>query len=158
MGKVWHGLATGLTGYEAELSLAGVPSGEALLRILVHDGFHTTVSEPVRVDVPARPPEAAILTPADGSMLMAGGPMRLWAAATDSAGTPLVEDACLWVLDGREVGRSSDLWIVAPSAGEHSVTLIVRAQGGEVRRTARFGTIGTETGGSSSGDQRGRQS
>src|SRR2546430_9636619 len=40
-GRVWHGFTTGLTGREAEVSLAGVPAGQVLLRLLVHDGFRS---------------------------------------------------------------------------------------------------------------------
>jgi hypothetical protein len=140
-GKVWHGLATGLTGGEGEVSLTGVPAGEVLLRVLVHDGFHTAVSEPVRIQAPRRPPEAAILSPAEGQLLMAGSAMRLWGAATDSAGAPLPAEACLWLVDGRDAGRGLDLWMQAPPPGEHRVTLIVRNDGDEVRRMASFTTL-----------------
>ncbi len=140
-GKVWHGLATGLAGAEAEVSLAGLPAGEALLRVLLHDGFHTAYSEPVRIEVPRRPPETAILAPADGAVLVAGAPMRVWGAATDSAGTPLPDESCLWLLDGKEVGRGTDAWVTAPAAGEHRATLIVRAEGEETRVSSSFTTI-----------------
>jgi hypothetical protein len=145
-GRVWHGLAAGLTGRELEVSTAGLPAGPVLLRVLVHDGFHTAVSDPVAVELPPRPPEGAILTPEDGATLPAGGAMRLWAAATDSAGAPLPEESCLWLLDAAEVGRGTDVWVQAPPPGEHRATLIVRAEGEEARHTARFTTIGAREG------------
>jgi hypothetical protein len=140
-GEVWHGLAADLTGHEANVSLAGLPAGDVLLRVLVHDGFHTAVSESVQIEVPRQPPAVAILSPSDGGAVMAQHPMRLWAAATDNAGTPLIEDALLWLIDGREVGRGADVWITAPAAGEHRATLLVRGEGDEVRQSARFTSI-----------------
>jgi hypothetical protein len=141
-GKVWHGLATDLTGSEAHISLAGLPAGDVLLRVLVHDGFHTAVSEPVQIEVPRQPPAVAILSPSDGQAVMAGHPMRLWAAVTDSAGTPLLEDVLLWLIDAQEVGRGADVWITAPTAGEHRATLLVRGEEEEeLRVSTRFTSI-----------------
>jgi hypothetical protein len=141
-GKVWHGLATHLMGREAEVSIAGLPSGRALIRVLLHDGFYTVTSEPVEIDVPERGPEIAILTPRSGRSYLAGSTMRLWASVTDSAGSHLPDEVGLWLVDGREVGRGTDLWIIAPAPGEHRASLIVRFDGSETRAETRFTTIG----------------
>jgi hypothetical protein len=140
----WHGLAVGITGMTADVSLAGAPSGQVLLRVLVHDGFFTAVSEPVAVDAGRAPPSAAILSPTDGQRVLAGGPLRLWAALTDSSGMPLSDDAAEWLVDGKPAGRGRDVWITTPPAGEHRVTLIVRAAGDETQVTAHFITLGTD--------------
>ncbi len=141
-GKVWHGLATGLTERRASVNLAPVPSGDALLRVLLHDGFHTVVSDPVPVTVPRRPPAIAIYTPEEGQVLYSGSPMRLWGTVTDSSGATGAGETCRWLLDGREVGRETDLWLSAPTPGEHEATLIATADGLEGRTTATFTTIG----------------
>jgi hypothetical protein len=75
---------------------------------------------------------------------MAGGPMRLWAAATDMAGAPLEGDACTWLVDRREAGHGIDLWVIAPPPGDHEAILIVRSPAGEVRLSTRFVTIGID--------------
>jgi hypothetical protein len=138
-GTSWRALATGLTGGEATLDLAGVSSGPVLIRLLVHDGFSTAVSEPTRVEVPERPPEVAILHPEDGALITAGGILRAWASVTDADGTPPSEPvACRWLLDGREVATETDAWLEAPAPGDHRLTLIVRGKGGEVERSVTF--------------------
>jgi hypothetical protein len=143
-GRVWHGLATDLGSDKADVSLAPVPGGPALLRLLLHDGFTTAVSEPIPIEVPRRPPAVAILTPECGQTLYAGSPMRLWGSVTDATGAPLGEESsrCRWLLDGQEVGHATDLWLSAPAPGEHRATLIGIASGEEARDTVHFTTIG----------------
>jgi hypothetical protein len=143
-GRSWRGLATGLTGNEARLELSGVADGEILVRVLVHDGFFTSVSEPARVTVAPRAPEVAILHPRDDQTLYAGRTLHLWAAATDAAGEPLPDEACRWSLDSREVGRGKEVWTEAPPAGEHDAVLTVRWSGGEVVRRVLFSTLGDQ--------------
>jgi hypothetical protein len=145
-GETWHGLATGLSGRTAQIGLAGLPEGEIFVRVLVHDGFHTAASEPARVEVPARAPEAAILHPAEGQTLYAGRTLHLWAAATDAAGEPLPDWSCRWMLDDREVARGKEAWLETPPAGEHRVTLVAESSGGQVIRSVRFSTVGSAPG------------
>jgi hypothetical protein len=138
-GKSWRALATGLTGGEATLDLGGVSSGPVLIRLLVHDGFSTAVSEPTGVEVPERPPEVAILHPEDGALITAGGVLRAWASVTEPDGTPPSElVACRWLLDGREVATETDAWLEAPEPGDHRLTLIIGGKGGEVERSVKF--------------------
>jgi hypothetical protein len=93
-GESWQVLVGNLTGDAATVGLAGLPDGEILVRVLVLDGFFTSTSEPVRVEIPARPPEAAILHPAEGQWLYSNRTLHLWAEATDPAGEPLPD----WVV------------------------------------------------------------
>jgi hypothetical protein len=137
-GATWRGLATGLLGHEADLDLAGLPARRVRIRVLVHDGFSTAASDGVPVEIPEQPPEVAILHPEDDAVLMAGGTTRVWASVTDSAGTPLGDAWCRWLLDGREVAQGTDDWIDAPAPGTHRLTLLVRAAGAEVERTVDF--------------------
>jgi hypothetical protein len=141
-GESWQGLASNLTGHEATVGLAGLPDGEILVRVLVHDGFFTSTSEPVRVEVPARAPETAILHPAEGQRLYAGRTLHLWAEAADPAGEPLPDWTCRWVLDDREVARGKQAWLATPAAGEHRATLVVQASGRELVHSVRFVTLG----------------
>ena len=141
-GESWNGLISGITGEAATVGLAGLPDGEILVRGLVHDGFFTSTSEPVRVEVPARAPEVAILHPAEGQRLYAGQTLHLWAEATDPAGEPLPDWSCRWMLDDREVARGKQAWLTTPAAGEHRATLVVQASGREVVQSVRFITVG----------------
>jgi hypothetical protein len=71
---VWEETVTGLP-------TAGFPPGSLIVRVLLHDGFDTVVSEPASVSVGELPPEVAILSPRDGEMVVRGGSVRLWGAA-----------------------------------------------------------------------------
>jgi hypothetical protein len=51
------------------------------VRLLLHDGFDTVVSEPPSVIIGELPPEVAILSPRDGEMVVRDGSVRLWGAA-----------------------------------------------------------------------------
>jgi hypothetical protein len=131
----------GLRGGEAALDLSAVPSGKAIVQLLAHDGFSTAVSESVAIEIPARPPSVAILHPQDGRTLQAGGTLRLWGAATSGAGEPVNPERTRWLIDGQEVARGLDAWVVAPPEGDHECTLVVE-DGEPVTRTSRFRTVG----------------
>lgn len=137
-GTTWNGLATGLRGGHARLGLAGVPDGEVLIRVLVHDGFSTAASEPVAVSVPRRPPEVAILHPADGAILLAEGTFQLSAWVADPAGRPVDAPQCRWLLDGQEVGEGLEVWTDSPGPGRHSLTLLAGVGDHEVERSVSF--------------------
>ena len=134
-GEHWRGLIVGLSGSEPSLPVEGLPAGPVQLRVLVHDGFSTAVSDPVEIEVPERGPVAAILHPRDGQTLLAGRPMQLWAAATDQADEPL---------DDERVGSGAEVWVTAPPPGEHEVVLTVVGPGEDARVTVRFTTVGNE--------------
>ena len=110
------------------------------MRVLAHDGFWTAVSEPVRVSVPERAPDVAILHPQGPEHLEAGGPLRLWGAASAPGRGGPVEVRATWQLDGRPVAEGLDAWVTAPEPGEHHVRLVVSGPGGEAEREATFTT------------------
>jgi hypothetical protein len=143
-GKSWHGLTTGLAGGNATLGISGLPQGDILVRVLVHDGFFTAVSDSFRVTVPVQAPEVAILHPREGQTLYAGRTLQLWGAATSSAGKPLPSESNRWLLDDREVARGNEAWLETPAEGEHKATFIVRWEKGEIVRSVRFRTISGE--------------
>jgi len=126
-GKTWHGLATGLGRDGVRQASPGLPTGSVQVRLLASDGFHTTVSKPVSVRVPDRPPVASILTPSEGQVLVAGQSMRLWAMVTDPTGKALEVERALWKVDGKEAGVGLDVFVPAPPEGEHRLTLAVKA-------------------------------
>ncbi len=141
-GEHWRGLAVGLVESGASLPIEGLPAGKVLLRVLVHDGFSTATSDPVEVDIPARPPIASIMHPREGQTLLAGQPMQLWAAVADQAGHPLGDEVCKWILDGDDVGEGKEVWLEAPRPGEHEVTLVAIGPGEDARVSVRFTTVG----------------
>ncbi len=139
-GEHWHGLAVGLEKDEAVLPLSGMPAGMVGIRLLAHDGFFTTQSDVLRVELPERAPEVAILHPREGQNLRARYAVQVAGNATDSAGYPLPSDRLMWLLDGREIGRGREIWLDAPRAGRHQLTLEVDWQQGRARASVTFTT------------------
>ena len=141
-GETWQALATGLTGHEAKLPLRGLPPGEVWVRVLLHDGFFTTVSDPARIAVRDQGPEIAVLHPREGERLAAEGTLHLWASAAQLSDEDRVDgDVFRWFLDDREVGRGRELWIEAPPAGEHEAVLVARGGERPVEQRVRFITL-----------------
>jgi hypothetical protein len=131
-GRTWQTLALGLREDRAVVPIAALTSGVVLVQVLVSDGFHTVVAEPVGVDVPGRRPQVAILSPARGATVRADAFVRLWGIATASDGRTLADRALEWELDGEAVGAGREVWAPLPGwEGEHLCRL--RASDGDLR-------------------------
>jgi len=143
-GGEWHALATGLRGNRGEVSASLLPPGACTLRLLAGDGFHTAVSKRVRVRVPDRGPEVAILAPRDGQTLVAEQPMRLWAAVTDPRDPEAKPPDARWVLDKKPVAKGIDAFVTAPRPGRHRLELAVGAGRKGSRVSVDFVTIDPE--------------
>ena len=131
-GKQWQSLAVKLDQDQAVVPTSCVTAGVVLIQVIVSDGFYGTTSDSVTVDIPARPPQVAIMWPVDGSTVRTDEPVRLWGTATSSDGTTLPDDAMKWYLDGEAVGHGQELWVSLPDwDGEHTATL--RAHDGQQR-------------------------
>jgi hypothetical protein len=123
-GRTWQLLAFQLDHDEAEVPLHLLPGGRVLVRAFLSDGFYTAVSDPVAVELPARPPQVAILHPAGGDTLRTQSPLRLWGAAAAGDGRPLEGEALQWEIDGQAVGSGVEVWAQLPEwEGEHCLTL-----------------------------------
>ena len=138
-GRTWQALAMMLQEDEAYAPLEMFTSGPALVQVLVSDGFHTTLSDVVRVDVPVRPPHAVILWPRTDGTAQSGELVRLWGMATASDGRVLPEDALHWELDSQPVGDGSEVWVELPDwEGEHCATLRASDGGLEAKASVMF--------------------
>ena len=144
-GRSWQALAVMLQDDEALVPAEMLTSGPVLVQVIVSDGFNTTLSEPVIVDVPARPPHVAILWPRVSGLAQAGAMVRLWGVATASDGRTLPEDALQWELDGQPAGSGSEVWVDLPDwEGEHCATL--RASDGAMQAKASVVFMATHSG------------
>ena len=97
-----------------------LPVGDGYLQFVAH-GFHSAASDPVRIRIPDRSPEVALLHPRDGYTYPAGQELRLW---TSVIGGALDPGHAVWTIDGTEVGRGSDTW-AALDAGQHRISVNV---------------------------------
>jgi hypothetical protein len=140
-GRSWNGLTVGVTSNTHRFSLAGLPTGSLIFRLLAHDGFYTASAVSRAVVVPPRPPLVSILHPQEDRDVVAGTSLRLWGAVTTHDGTRVDDDACRWRLDGRDVAQGADAFIEAPPPGEHRCQLIVRGRDGRAEASVVFRTI-----------------
>ena len=140
--KSWRALATDLTRNRATLNLSHLPPGKVWIQLVAHDGFNSTDSKPVAVDVPTRGPDVAILHPSENRSYLAGQTVRLLCAATSADGSTVSPEGCLWTLDDQEpLGRGLELWIKAPSAGKHRLQLEVKDGYGATKSAISFVTV-----------------
>jgi len=145
-GETWRGLATGVQGDQSILDASALPAGPVLFRLLASDGFHTTVSQLVKAEMPERPPMVSILTPRTGQVLVAGGTMRLWGAVSTGSGDPVEEAEGTWILDGERIGEGLDLFVEAPPAGRHELVLEVTSGKQKTQARTHFGTLELKSG------------
>ncbi len=125
-GRTWQMLAVGMNQDEAQVPITALTSGRVLVQVLVSDGFYSAVSEPVAVDVPPRPPQMAVIWPAEGNTVSTGASLRLWGTATASDGRVIPDEDLRWEIDGETVGSGSEVWAQLPEwEGEHRATLRV---------------------------------
>lgn len=137
-GRSWHGLAIGLLDGAATLPLTGLPAGPILIRLQAHDGFFSTSSNPVEVEIPALPPIAVILHPKDGQTIGGVGPLQILGNGVDNEGQPVDDQSVGWVLDGRPAGSGREIWIPLPRPGRHELTLRLRHRDAEASKTITF--------------------
>lgn len=122
-GKTWNGLAVGLQGGKIAIDPRTIPARRVMFELLAHDGFHTSSARTAEIDLPARPPSAAIIHPRQGASLPAGRPLRLRGVILDRGTADPTPEKAAWTLDGEAVGAGLDVWLPAPSPGEHTLEL-----------------------------------
>ena len=126
-GQRWQALAVNLEEDAVVVPTSAVSSGPILVQVIVSDGFYSVTSEAIAVDIPQRPPTAAILWPAAGATVRTDEPVRLWGVATSSNGSVLSAEDMHWYLDGEAVGTGPEVWAaLADFDGEHEAKLRVR--------------------------------
>lgn len=126
-GQRWQALAVNLEEDAVAVATSAVSSGPILVQVIVSDGFYSVTSEPIAVDIPQRPPTAAILWPAADATVRTDEPVRLWGIATASNGSALSAEDMRWYLDGEAVGAGPEVWAtLADFDGEHEAKLRVR--------------------------------
>jgi hypothetical protein len=143
-GRSWNSLAVGIREDSHKFKLGDLPTGPVIFRLLVHDGFFTSTLESETIELPRHGPVISILHPRRASVIIEGAPMRLWAAVSSDTFKPVDPGTCVWIMDGREVGRGTDTWTTAPERGEHKCTLIVEDSGGRSEANTLFTTISSE--------------
>ena len=141
-GRYWQALAVKLEEDSAVVPVQGLRSKKILVRVIVSDGFNTTESEPLPIDIPRCAPTAAILWPRSGATVSTDEPVRLWGLGTASDGSAVNPEGMHWVVDGQRAGSGTELWAALQDYdGEHEALLTVRD--GDLSATARVVFNGT---------------
>ena len=124
-GRIWHTLASDLSSDGAAVNPLLLPGGEeARVRIIVTDGFNSTVALSPVIPVDCPPPDVTILAPEDGATLGEGNRIVLRGAGSDvTCGTLLPGELC-WSssLDG-SLGTGQQLELSSLSVGSHVIEL-----------------------------------
>jgi hypothetical protein len=126
-GRSWNGLTVGVAADRYAFSLADLPSGPVVFRLLAHDGFTTVTAQSRPIQLPERAPAVMILHPQEGGRYYAGVPLRLWAATMTHDGQPIAQDACSWTIGGESVGVGTDTFVTIAAPGEYECVLRVRS-------------------------------
>jgi hypothetical protein len=105
-GEHWITLAHGedLTRYESETVAQGLPGGDGRFRLVLNDGWHTTVLDGPELVVADKPPVVAIQLPIDGFGFATGEPSssRPWCSMSRTARWPEAQ----WCGCRRSMARS----------------------------------------------------
>lgn len=137
-GETWHALTAGVTGRVFDLPLDQAPSGAVRFEVSVSDGYSTVSAVTAAVDIPERPPSVTIFHPGPDDAVYAERQVHLWGTAAAGDGRSVDPEALVWDVDGTEVGRGPDLWVDAPSVGDHEVTLRVDGPSGPAETGSSF--------------------
>lgn len=125
-GETWHALAANLKGTAFEVDVSGLPGGtNALVQVLISDGFNTTAdSNDTPFQVSRRPPAVLLMQPPDDLRLRPGQALFMQGAASDPEDGPLAGSVLVWTsdIDG-ELGSGEALAVNGLSSGHHRLTL-----------------------------------
>ena len=128
-GTTWSAIATNITATTTTVDVAALPGGDAArIRVVASDGVNTARDDSDRAfSVEGKPPEAMIISPAAGTVVAPGAPLRLEGAATDLEDGFITDDTRFrWtssVIGELGVGRQLTLDDLPP--GWHTLTLAV---------------------------------
>jgi IPT/TIG domain len=125
-GKTWNALTIVSESDSVEVPMDLLPAGSIRFQVLAHDGFSTAAAASKPVTISELPPAVSILYPRESDRVYAERYLHLRGVATRPGRPAFDDDAYVWHLDDREVGRGSDIWVETPSAGRHGVRLEVR--------------------------------
>src|SRR5262249_21781109 len=129
--RSWHGLAVGLCGKEARISVQHLPGGPVRFRLLLHDGFSTASADSEFMNLPQRGPHVAIMHPLENSEFTPDQPVMAWVSTHGHDGTEIPEGQINWLLDGKPVGSGTQRMLPLLERGNHSLEVIVKDNQGQ---------------------------
>jgi hypothetical protein len=128
-GSTWQAIDVGLEGQGYAWDTAQWPgTDQGLIRVIASDGANAGQDESdAPFSVPAKGPQAIILSPEDGERFFLDQPVSLRGEGYDPEDGSLPADAAIWSssLDG-ELGTGKDLYLRDLSPGVHQIRLTVR--------------------------------
>jgi hypothetical protein len=140
-GRSWHGLTVRLANGRAQLPLMGLPPGRVWIRLLALDGYFTTPTEALAIEVPEQQPWPAVVYPSQDGIVPARVAVEATGSAVDQAGRPLPEERLEWLLDSDPVGRGRSV-SVRMEPGRHRLSL--RVLESDAEHTVTFEAVDME--------------
>ncbi len=104
-------------------SLSGSAPNQARIRLLVSDGYNTTISTSPPFTLANRPPEPFITTPGSGQVFAAGQPLLLHGGALDAEDGGLSGTSLQWRVSGVNQGNGAVSAADGLAPGQHTVTI-----------------------------------
>lgn len=125
-GDQWMTLAEGydLTLYESSEVISGLPGGDGRFRLVVNDGWNTTVLDGPRLAVDNKPPAGAILLPNPGFVFATNEEIAFEASVFDPEDRGIDPEQVVWTSsrDG-EIGKGLSFDYAGLTPGDHEITL-----------------------------------
>ncbi len=134
-GDQWMTLAQGygLTEFESDDVVSGLPGGDGRFRLLLNDGWNTTVLEGPRLQVENKPPAGVILLPVAGFSFATNEEITFEASVFDVDDRGIDPENLVWSssLNG-EFGRGPSFDYGGLTPGDHEITLEAKDSAGVV--------------------------
>jgi hypothetical protein len=130
----WQTLGLDLTVNNYTINPDNLPGGDnARIRVIVTDGFNTSVQVSPKFIVPNKPPKVHILAPKKGSSFIKGNRVVMRAVASDLEDGSLSDNNLKWYsnIDGL-LGSGHRIEVDSLSPGIHIINLMGRDQSGKI--------------------------
>lgn len=132
-GRNWKALTVNIREDSVTLDIENLPAGKIILQVMAHDGFYTVSKRSKSIKLPKRPPLAAILFPAEGTVLTADMPLHLWGSVISRSSQEYKDEDFIWYLNNKRVGNGIDIWVENPGKGTHRVKFKVKDKAGSTQ-------------------------
>ena len=139
-GATWYVLLTGYSAPEGadtvslDIENPTIPKsgpGQARIRVLASDGYHTALATSAGFTVTNRKPQAFIASPTAGESVPAGETVLLRGAGMDVEDGGLSGNALRWRLNGQDRGPGEEVEVAGLAPGDYQAQLTVTDSDGQ---------------------------
>lgn len=111
-------------------------SSQAIVRVLVSDGYNTTVARSAPFQVANRRPESTILWPAPETSIAIGEQIVLRGGGVDPEDGRLGDDSLRWSVNSKSIGVGDELFLDQLAPGTYTISLAAYDSSGQEHRSS----------------------